>query len=191
MQRDRSPIRRVDLSQNYAYIDHMTFPEVHKTHGAAVCGHDHDHGEPCGSIEAAADICESHNVRLTPARRQILELLCAAGHALGAYELIEKVAQASGKRPAPISVYRALDFLLENGLIHRLASRNAFIACGHGHREAEPVAFLICETCGSVTETTSPALQSQLGALVAAHGFVAKTKMIEVSGLCAACAPSR
>jgi Fur family zinc uptake transcriptional regulator len=101
--------------------------------------------------------------------------------------LIEKIATTTGKHPAPISIYRALDFLLENGLVHRLASRNAFLACAHGHRHEEPVVFLICETCGSVTEATSKALHHEIAALGAQSGFTPHSQVLELTGLCRAC----
>jgi len=72
--------------------------------------------------------------------------------------MIDMMRDAKGKRPAPISVYRALGYLLDNGLAHRLASQNAFIVCGHAHGAEEPVVFLICEQCGEVKEATSPGL---------------------------------
>jgi len=88
--------------------------------------------DPKGTLAAALALCRRDKISLTPGRRRILEILASEGRPLGAYEMIDRVAEATGKRPAPISIYRALDFLLENGLIHRLASRNAFLACGHG-----------------------------------------------------------
>ncbi len=89
--------------------------------------------------------------RLTPIRRRVLEALLASHQPLGAYELIDRLA-ARGARPAPITIYRALDFLREQGLVHRIESRNAFIACVHNHDSGDPVVFLICEKCGAVGE---------------------------------------
>jgi Fur family zinc uptake transcriptional regulator len=131
--------------------------------------------------------CACEKVPLTPGRRRVLDALHSARRPLGAYELIERVATDTGKRPAPISVYRALDFLLDNGLVHRLASRNAFMACEHGHAAREPVAFLICEACGAVTEVTSEELRSSLDALADAAHFTPQARVIEVAGRCAAC----
>ncbi|WP_374308654.1 Fur family transcriptional regulator [Methylocella sp.] len=127
-------------------------------------------------------------VALTPSRRRVLDLLAAAGRPLGAYELIDRVAEATGKRPAPISVYRALDFLVEGGLAHRLATRNAYVACGHGHAREAAVAFLICERCGEVVEADSAALKASLDALAANARFSPRTLVMEVAGVCEACA---
>ncbi|MEJ0051378.1 MAG: transcriptional repressor [Methylovirgula sp.] len=139
------------------------------------------------ALNNAEDLCRREGTKLTPGRRRVLEILAEEGRPLGAYDLIEKIATTTGKHPAPISIYRALDFLLENGLVHRLASRNAFLACAHGHRHEEPVVFLICETCGSVTEATSKALHREIAALGAESGFTPHSQVLELTGLCGAC----
>jgi Fur family zinc uptake transcriptional regulator len=125
---------------------------------------------------------------LTPVRRAALDILTEANRPVGAYEMIDLMADAQGKRPAPISVYRALGYLLDHGLAHRLASRNAFVVCGHSHGAEEPVIFLICETCGDVTEATSPALTRELAGLAAAAGFRPRTRVVEIAGRCERCA---
>ncbi|MGI8568176.1 MAG: Fur family transcriptional regulator [Methylocella sp.] len=127
-------------------------------------------GEPEGPgagapLAAALALCRRDKISLTPGRRRILEILAREGRPLGAYEMIDRVAQATGKRPAPISIYRALDFPLENSLDHRLASRNAYLACGHGHAAQEPIVFLICEVCGEVVEATSAEMRGSLAKL--------------------------
>lgn len=147
--------------------------------------HAHDHSQ-----------CEGHgdhvtNLNLTPGRQAVLDMLCEAGKPLGAYDMIDRLVDDNGRRPAPISVYRALDYLVENGLVHRLASRNAFLACGHRHKGAEPTVFLICERCGKVDESPSPSIGEGLLALSKARGFKPSAQMIEVSGLCSACADAR
>jgi Fur family zinc uptake transcriptional regulator len=145
--------------------------------------HRHDHGQ--GACDHAGHL--HPEIPLTPARQRILDVLCAAGHPLGAYEIIDRLALATGKRLAPVSVYRALEFLVENAFVHRLSSRNAYLACWHGHKAKEPVAFLICDSCGSVTETTSAPMHKSLDAVAAAAGFALRTQVIELAGLCAAC----
>jgi Fur family transcriptional regulator, zinc uptake regulator len=117
-----------------------------------------------------------------------LEILAREGRPLGAYDLIDRVAEVTGKRPAPISIYRALDFLLENRLVHRLASRNAYLACGHGHAREAPIAFLICEGCGDVVEADSGALRGSLAELASEAHFSPRAQVMEVTGLCQACA---
>ena len=157
--------------------------QVHPTHdhgGAA-----HGHGEAARG--AALALCRTEGIALTPGRRRILEILAREGRPLGAYDLIDRVAALTGKRPAPISIYRALDFLLENSLVHRLASRNAYLACGHGHARQAPIAFLICEACGEVVEADSRALRGSIAALTAEAHFSPRAQVIEVTGLCRAC----
>ena len=125
---------------------------------------------------------------LTPTRRRALDVLTQANRPVGAYEMIDLMAVADGKRPAPVSVYRALAFLLDNGLAHRLESKNAFVVCGHPHAAGEPVVFLICEQCGEVKEATSPGLTRELTTLCGAAGFRARTRVVEIAGRCAHCA---
>ncbi len=140
-----------------------------------------------GALATAEDRCREEGAKLTPSRRRILEILAAEGRPLGAYDMIEKVAAATGKHPAPISIYRALDFLLDNGLVHRLASRNAYLACAHGHKHHEPVVFLICDHCGAVTEATSKAVHRELAALAAEVEFSPRAQVMEIAGLCREC----
>jgi len=148
-------------------------------------GHDH---ERCLSdaIAHAEAICAARAERLTPIRRRVLEALLASHQPLGAYELIDRLA-ALGSRPAPITIYRALDFLREQGLVHRIESRNAFIACVHDHATGDPVVFLICEKCGTVGEAASAAVADTIKNASRAAGFTPKTPVIEISGVCAHC----
>lgn len=137
--------------------------------------------------------CEGHGahlegLRLTAGRRAILDLLCAAGRPLGAYEMIDRLGDSQGRRPAPISVYRALDYLLENGLVHRLATRNAYLACAHRHDQGDPVVFLICEGCNKAEEVTSARVGASLADVSDTAGFQRRASVIEVAGVCAACA---
>jgi Fur family transcriptional regulator, zinc uptake regulator len=140
---------------------------------------DHSHCEGHGA--------HTHGLRLTAGRRAILDLLCAEARPLGAYDMIDKLAAQGGKRLAPISVYRALDFLLENGLVHRLSSRNAYLACGHRHAAHDPLVFLICESCGAVSERSSAPLGHNLDTLAGESDFTRRSQVVEVTGLCAAC----
>ena len=156
------------------------------------------------ALARAEALCAARGHRLTPIRREVLEALLATHRPLGAYDLVDRLAGArpAQRRMAPITVYRALDFLMEEGLVHRLASRNAFIPCphphsGHAHGESddpdhahggrEAVAFLICDACGGVDEMASSGLTLALQGLLAAEGFAPRTQMLEIAGLCAHC----
>lgn len=132
--------------------------------------------------------CETHGKPgLTAWRRQVLDVLTAERRSLGAYDIIERIGRSSGRSVAPMSVYRALDFLVETGLAHRLASRNAFLACCHRHCAHETVVFLICDQCGRVEEAPSPTVGSGLAEAAQGAGFSVRTETVEVAGTCAAC----
>src|ERR1700719_53284 len=115
------------------------------------------------SIDHAERVCAQRAQKFTPIRRQVLQALLSSHRPLGAYEVIDELAK-SMPRPAPITVYRALEFLMENGLVHRIESRNAYLACAHDHDTAAMVVFLICETCGSVGEIPAAPVAQSLSA---------------------------
>ena len=147
----------------------------------------HDHGRCTADALAHAEaLCAKRAQRLTPLRRQVLEVLLQSHKPLGAYEIIDRAATA-GSRPAPITIYRALDFLRDNGLVHRIESRNAFIACVNDHAGEDLVVFLICERCGEVGEAKSASVAAELKTAARAAGFSPKTPVIEVTGVCAHC----
>ena len=148
-------------------------------------GHDHERCTADALAHAEA-LCAERSQRLTPIRRQVLEVLLESHNPLGAYEIMDRAA-AAGTRPAPITIYRALDFLRDNGLVHRIESRNAFVACVNNHASGDLVVFLICERCGAVGEAASAAVADQLKAAARAAGFTPKAPVIEISGICAHC----
>ncbi len=150
---------------------------------------DHDHGRCAADAIAHAEaVCEANKERLTPIRRRVLEALLASHAPLGAYELIDRLAETGESgRPAPITIYRALDFLRDQGLVHRIESRNAFIACVHHHSGTDPVVFLICDTCGAVGEATGAGIAEAIRSASRTAGFTPKTPVIEISGTCAHC----
>jgi Fur family zinc uptake transcriptional regulator len=147
---------------------------------------DHDHARCASAAIAHAETqCAARAQRLTPMRRQVLETLLASHKPLGAYEIIERLADKS--RPAPITIYRALDFLRENGLVHRIESRNAFVACVHNHGDGDLVVFLICERCGAVGEAPGGGAADALKASARSAGFSPKSPLIEIAGICSHC----
>ena len=163
--------------------DHSHGPDMHGT-----CRHaEQHHLHGAAAVQQAEAKCRAAGLRLTPIRRDVLEVLYTDHRPLGAYDLVEGLSRLKSRRIAPISVYRALDFLVEQGLVHRLSTRNAYIACGHGHGVNETVAFLICEKCGGVDEDASPGINSALGVLTSSNGFQPRQKMIEITGLCEHC----
>ncbi len=148
---------------------------------------DHDHDRCAAEAIAHAEaLCAAKAQRLTPLRRRVLETLLASHSPLGAYEIIERSA-ARGARPAPITIYRALDFLMDNGLVHRIESRNAFVACVHNHASSDIVVFLICERCGAVGEAPAKSVAEALKSAARAAGFAPQAPVIEIAGICAHC----
>jgi Fur family zinc uptake transcriptional regulator len=147
----------------------------------------HDHTRCTSDALAYAEArCAERAQRLTPMRRQVLEVLATSHQPLGAYEIMDRLAR-DGTRPAPITVYRALDFLMEQDLVHRIESRNAFLACVRPHESGAPVVFLICEKCGAVGEAASAAVGQSLSAAAKQAGFTPKSPVVEITGICAHC----
>lgn len=148
---------------------------------------DHDHARCAAeALVRAEQTCRQRGQNFTPIRRQVLQALLGSHRPLGAYEIIEELARQL-PRPAPITVYRALEFLMQNGLVHRIESRNAFLACGLHHDVAANVAFLICESCGSVGEAPIDSCIDSLKETVRRSGFAARMAVIEITGLCTNC----
>jgi Fur family transcriptional regulator, zinc uptake regulator len=148
---------------------------------------DHDHDRCSADAMAMAEaVCRERGQRLTTIRRNVLAVLLGSHKPLGAYEIIERFAPRTA-RPAPITTYRALEFLLDNGLVHRIESRNAFIACVHSHAAGEFVVFLICEYCGAVGEASSADVAATLTTAARSAGFTPKSPVIEISGVCTHC----
>jgi Fur family zinc uptake transcriptional regulator len=146
----------------------------------------HDHAHCTADLIARAErTCERRGSKLTGQRREILSSVAQSHSAVGAYDIIERMAE-HGPRPAPITVYRALDFLLAHGLVHKIESRNAFVACSHSH-EGQPAALLICETCGTVAELDAPEIFERIAQKAKAQKFSPAHTVIEMSGTCGSC----
>ena len=153
---------------------------------AASCtdpGH-HVHG-PEAFVLAVEKACGERNLRLTPIRAQVLGLVAAAGKPIKAYDLLDHMKAENGSS-APPTVYRALEFLLEQGFIHRLASVNAFVSCHHPQVQ-HSVPFLICDNCQAAVELEDTRITSLLETQAEALGFATRAQTLEVHGVCAAC----
>lgn len=147
---------------------------------------DHDHGI-CVSeaMRDAERICARRGVRLTKLRYRVLELVWSSHAPIGAYGVLERLSQER-RSATPPTVYRALDFLLAQGLVHRIASLNAFVGC------ADPAAahagqFLICRDCGAAAELHDPRVDRAISQGAAEVGFLAEGQTVEVNGICPAC----
>lgn len=148
----------------------------------------HNH-EACVSqaLAEARFICQQHNARLTPTRERVLELIWQSHKPLGAYDVLAVLAE-DGHNAAPPTVYRALDFLQQHGLVHRIASLNAFIGCTHTGERHNGM-FLICHTCGNVLELTAPGVSNAVTLAAAEESFQLDEVTIEVAGYCPRCVP--
>jgi Fur family zinc uptake transcriptional regulator len=142
-----------------------------------------------GFVAAVERACQERGLRLTPIRARVLSLIADAGKPVKAYELLELVREQKGVgADAPPTVYRALDFLMANGFVHKLESVNAFVACHHPNSDQHSVPFLICDRCHSAVELEDREVVAQLEARAKALGFQPQAQTLEVHGLCARCA---
>ncbi|WP_301358761.1 zinc uptake transcriptional repressor Zur [Stutzerimonas nitrititolerans] len=147
--------------------------------------HDHDHCVSSALAEADT-LCARQGVRLTALRKRVLELVWQSHKPLGAYDILAVLSEQDGRRAAPPTVYRALDFLLENGLVHRIASLNAFIGCSHPEHPHQGQ-FLICRSCHTAIELENTAVSDAIAAAAASVDFQAEAQTVEVVGICAPC----
>ena len=138
------------------------------------------------ALAAATELCNRLGLRLTPVRKRVLELVWQSHRPLGAYEILAQLSEGDAKPAAPPTVYRALDFLLEHGLVHRLASLNAFIGCDRPH-QAHQGHFLICRLCRVAHELPHDDIDRAVEQAAAALGFTVEQQVVEVSGICAPC----
>ncbi len=146
----------------------------------------HEHAHCADDVLARAEaLTQEKGVRLTPVRKRTLEILLEAHRALGAYDVLQRLA-AEGFGNQPPVAYRALDFLVEQGLAHRIRRLNAFTACMHPG-EAHAPAFLICRTCDAVAEAPAAPVRAALDEAAATLGFVIERSNIEALGLCPGC----
>jgi len=151
-------------------------------------GHDHDSCVET-AIERASSLCLRRGVRLTALRRRVLELVWRRHEPVGAYAILHSL-RRRGRVAAPPTVYRALEFLLEHGFVHRIESRNAYVGCAHPGK-SHPGQFLICGKCGSAAEVADSGIDRAIARRAASVGFTVENQTIEVSGLCPRCAPRR
>lgn len=146
----------------------------------------HHHHDAAGIVREVEHECTSRGLRLTPLRREVLDLVARARKPVKAYDLLESL-RDSHAGAAPPTVYRALDFLLENGFIHKLESINSFVFCQHP-AEAHQVPFLICDVCEGATELCDEgAIAHLIEHQARGFGFRAKAQTLEVHGVCKAC----
>lgn len=147
---------------------------------------EHDHHRCINDAMLSAErFCHTSGLRLTPVRRRVLELIWQSHCPSGAYGLLEKLAE-DGHKPSPPTVYRALEFLLQHGLIHKVSSLNAYVGCNHpGALHAAQI--FICERCGVAVEQRDSLLDQRIHHAARELDFHIHHQTVEVSGLCPLC----
>ena len=149
-----------------------------------VASHDHASCMRDALVQAEA-VCAQRGLRLTELRRRVLETVWESHAPVGAYEIMERLADERG-RVAPPTVYRTLEFLSREGLVHRIDSLNAFVGCrapGAMHQAF----FLICRSCRNAVEIHDPAVETALGRVATGSGFALERATVELAGICARC----
>ena len=149
--------------------------------------HKHEHKQ-CrdAAISRAEQHCESKGLRLTPVRRRVLEILLESHRALGAYDVLDRLRKEDLGSQPPIA-YRALDFWVGTGLVHKVESLNAFLACSLSHPDCDPI-LMICNKCDVIAESAQSKKQSISHKAATDVGFVVESITREVMGLCPNCA---
>lgn len=137
------------------------------------------------ALSSAKKLCREQQLRLTPIRELVLRLIWQSHKPLGAYDLLPALAEA-GFNSAPPTVYRALEFLQQQGLVHRLASMNAYMGCNHPGK-SHFGCFFICEHCHQALEIDSLPVQETLKQQATQMDFSIHKETIEVLGTCPEC----
>jgi len=138
-----------------------------------------------GVIEKAITLCKEKGLRLTKQRQQVLEILSESHKPMGAYDILQSI-QKTMPKAAPPLIYRALDFLQEVGLVHKLETLHAYMGCAHPEHE-HAGQFLICDHCGEVTEIDDEQITKSVSNAAVATGFKPAHDVVEVLGICADC----
>ncbi len=164
----------------------MTDNSAAKTSSTDEMMHRHDHSDCLHhAMQAAETVCTAQNIRLTPARKRILELICSNHQAIGAYQLLDQLKQEDHKAK-PATIYRALDFLMAAGLVHKVESLNAYIGCLTAEKDHHS-AILICDQCHNAYEINAESIYQNLFAMSQTHDFQPKQLILELHGVCTNC----
>ena len=141
---------------------------------------------PAERVALAVSLCDARGAQLTKLRRQILELLWEIGRPTGAYELAEALKLRDSRPIGPPTVYRSLEFLISQGLVAKIESRNAYVPCAHPERRHDCM-FFICSNCGTSAEIEDPRVEQLLEENAAVLGYRVTRRVVEVQGTCACC----
>ena len=139
-------------------------------------------------IEQVETACAGRGLQMTALRRDVAAILAGADQPLGAYAIIQKLSEAQSRIVAPPTVYRTLDFLVDNGFVVKIESRQAYVACDHvGHDHDHHGIVFSCTKCGRTVEVDSAILDREIAALAEREGFTVERKVVEVEGVCQDC----
>ncbi|HGJ5855949.1 zinc uptake transcriptional repressor Zur [Arsenophonus nasoniae] len=137
-------------------------------------------------LSQAKKICQARNVRLTPQREEVLRLIAAQPCAISAYDLLDLL-RISEPQAKPPTIYRGLEFLLEQGFIHKIESTNSYVICHHFEDPKHTSVMLICDSCGSVAESNGQTVETAIIKLAKKTGFQLSHTVVESHGLCSPC----
>lgn len=146
--------------------------------------HDHQHCVD-QAMSLARHLCRERRSRLTPIREQVLAIIWSSHQPIGAYAILERLT-ADRRPPAPPTVYRALDFLMEHKLVHRIASLNAFVGCNDPRHQHEGQ-FLICQGCQVAIEVSATPINDAIASAAEERDFSVRGQCVEVTGYCQRC----
>ena len=148
---------------------------------------EHDHSTCIETaLNRAEALCQKRGSRFTAIRRDVLKLVWAEHKAVKAYDILEKLQRSDSARAKPPTVYRALDFLMEHGLVHKVESMNAYVGCPQPE-EKHFSQFLICDRCSEISELSVSAASNALLAAADAKSFSVHSQTVEIHGICARC----
>jgi len=140
-------------------------------------------------LEHVSSVCKDRGVRFTPQRKRVFELISTNKSASSAYNLLEQLKESEPQAKPP-TIYRALDFLLEQGFIHKVESNNSFISCCSCGQNKHYSQLLVCDQCGNVVELQDDNLMTLLAGNAENQGFKITNHVIETHGTCKTCCSS-
>lgn len=141
---------------------------------------------PAQLLTQAESLCLDRGVRLTTQRAEVLRLMAEQNGSISAYDLLDQL-RLSEPQAKPPTIYRALDFLLEQGFIHRVESNNSYVVCHHFDEPAHTSVMLVCDNCAVVTEKHAHGVEKIIAGLAEQSGFTLRHTVIEAHGLCENC----
>ncbi len=169
--------KRYVITKHSDTMPHLPDQNIFKTHNHRTCR--------TGGMRDVRAYCKAKGLRLTPVRARVLEILLESHKVMGAYDILERLKDDNLGSQPPV-VYRALDFLMHHGFVHRLEHLNAFTACCQPDIAHEAM-FLICQDCQNVAETPLQPFSDDIDHAAADLGFAVTSRMVEVTGICPAC----